>query len=61
MARMVWVNNGEIERIKQEVSIQQLVEYYGVTLKKKGNDLVGLCPMHEDKEPSLVITPVPRH
>jgi DNA primase len=57
MARMVWVNNGEIERIKQEVSIQQLVEYYGVTLKKKGNDLVGLCPMHEDKEPSLVITP----
>jgi DNA primase len=57
MARMVWVNNGEIERIKQEVSIRQLVEYYGVTLKKKGNDLVGLCPMHDDKEPSLVITP----
>ncbi|NIO79565.1 MAG: toprim domain-containing protein [Candidatus Aminicenantes bacterium] len=54
---MVWVANSEIERIKQEVLIRQLVEYYGVTLKKKGNDLVGLCPMHEDKKPSLVITP----
>jgi len=49
--------DGEIERLKQEISLQELVKLYGVELKKKGNDLVGLCPMHDDKEPSLVITP----
>jgi DNA primase len=57
MARMAWATEGEIQRIKQEVSIQQLVEYYGVKLEKKGKDLVGLCPFHNDHEPSLIITP----
>jgi DNA primase len=49
--------DGEIERLKQEISLQELVTLYGVELKNKGKDLVGLCPMHDDKEPSLVITP----
>jgi DNA primase len=57
MARMAWAAEGEIERIKQEVSIRQLVEYYGVKLEKKGKDLVALCPFHNDHEPSLIITP----
>ena len=26
-------------------------------LKKHGEDLIGLCPFHDDQEPSLVITP----
>ena len=33
----------EIERLKQEVSIQRLVESIGVTLKRHGADLIGLC------------------
>ncbi|MCP4285409.1 MAG: DNA primase, partial [Gammaproteobacteria bacterium] len=46
-----------IARLKQEVSIQRLVESQGVKLKRHGADLIGLCPFHDDKEPSLVITP----
>jgi DNA primase len=47
----------EIERIKQEVSVQRLAEARGIKLERHGADLIGLCPFHEDREPSLVITP----
>jgi DNA primase catalytic core len=46
-----------VTRIKQEVSLQRLVEGMGITLKRHGADLIGLCPFHDDKEPSLVISP----
>ena len=54
MARLV---DGEIEKLKQEVSLPDLVQSYGVELKKKGKDLIGLCPFHDDHSPSLVISP----
>ena len=47
----------EIERIKQEVAVQRLAEARGIKLERHGADLIGLCPFHEDREPSLVITP----
>ena len=53
MARLM---DGEIEKIKQEVPLPDLVQSYGVKLEKKGKDLVGLCPLHDDHEPSLVIS-----
>jgi len=28
-----------------------------IQLKRHGTDLIGLCPFHDDHEPSLVITP----
>lgn len=46
-----------IERLKSDISLQRLAEVQGITLKKHGQDLIGLCPFHDDKEPSLVITP----
>jgi DNA primase catalytic core len=46
-----------IGRLKQEVSLQRLVEARGIVLKRYGADLIGLCPFHEDHEPSLVISP----
>ncbi|MBI5445008.1 MAG: toprim domain-containing protein, partial [Deltaproteobacteria bacterium] len=46
-----------LDRIKQDVSLVTLVERRGVELKKHGDNLLGLCPLHEDHEPSLVITP----
>ncbi|WP_299945303.1 CHC2 zinc finger domain-containing protein [uncultured Microbulbifer sp.] len=46
-----------IERIKTEVSLQRLVESYGVALKKHGADRIGRCPFHDDKTPSLVVSP----
>jgi DNA primase catalytic core len=46
-----------VERLKIEVSVQRLAETRGVVFKKHGNDLIGRCPFHDDKTPSLVITP----
>jgi DNA primase len=54
---MARVPEGEIERLKSQVSIQRLAEARGVVLKKYGADLIGLCPFHDDKQPSLVISP----
>ena len=47
----------EIERLKADISLERLVEQAGIALKRHGQDLVGLCPFHDDKEPSLVISP----
>ena len=47
----------EIERLKSEVSVERLVESAGIALKKSGKDRIGLCPFHEDTEPSLLVTP----
>jgi DNA primase catalytic core len=46
-----------IERLKEEVSLQRLVELAGVELRRQGKDLVGLCPLHEERTGSLVISP----
>src|SRR5437588_6057560 len=47
----------EIERLKREVSVERLAEARGVKLQKRGADLHGCCPFHDDKTPSLVISP----
>jgi DNA primase len=54
---MARIPESEIERLKQEVSVQRLAEARGIEFHRHGNDLIGLCPFHEDHEPSLVITP----
>lgn len=47
----------ELERLKAEVSLQRLVEAKGIELRRHGADLLGLCPFHDDRTPSLVVTP----
>lgn len=47
----------ELERLKQTISLQRLAEARGVELRRHGADLIGRCPFHDDKTPSLVITP----
>ncbi len=47
----------EVQRLKNEVAVQRLVEAAGVELRKSGKDWVGKCLFHDDSEPSLVITP----
>jgi hypothetical protein len=54
---MARVAEAELERLKADVSVQRLAEARGVALKKHGADLIGLCPFHNDKKPSLVISP----
>jgi len=54
---MARLSEEEIARIKQEISVQRLAEARGVVLRNHGSDLIGLCPFHDDRNPSLVITP----
>ncbi|WP_299945285.1 CHC2 zinc finger domain-containing protein [uncultured Microbulbifer sp.] len=54
---MARIAGEEIERIKAEVSLERLVEAYGVELARHGKDKVGRCPFHNDKTPSLAISP----
>jgi DNA primase len=51
------IPEAEIERLKAEVSVQRLAEARGIKLERRGADLIGLCPFHEDHNPSLIITP----
>jgi DNA primase catalytic core len=46
-----------VDRLKRQISLERLVSLRGVELKRHGADLVGLCPLHDDKTPSLVISP----
>ena len=47
----------DFDAIKKTTDLVRVIESYGVALKKVGNDHVGLCPFHEDKKPSLHVTP----
>jgi DNA primase catalytic core len=51
------IPDSEIERLKREVSLEGLVAAAGIELVPHGAERIGLCPFHEDHEPSLVITP----
>jgi DNA primase len=46
MSDMARLPDETVTRIRKEVSLQ-----------RHGSDLIGLCPFHDDKEPSLVIIP----
>jgi len=54
---MARIAETEIERLKNEVSVERLIEDAGIALKKAGKDLLGCCPFHEDATASLVVTP----
>ncbi|MET3139514.1 DNA primase [Undibacterium sp. GrIS 1.2] len=54
---MARIPETEIERLKNEVSVERLVESAGIALKKSGKDKIGLCPFHDDATASLVVTP----
>ncbi len=54
---MARIPEHEIERLKEEVALERLVQAAGVVLRRQGQDLVGLCPFHEDRSPSLVVSP----
>jgi DNA primase len=54
---MARIPETEIERLKNEISVERLIESSGIELKKSGKDLTGKCPFHEDDTASLVVTP----
>jgi DNA primase len=54
---MPYVPQDVKERLKREVSIQRLAEARGIKLVRSGKELIGLCPFHDDRNPSLNIDP----
>jgi DNA primase len=56
---MARIPDDEIERLKRETDLAGLVRMSGVELAPHGagGDLIGRCPLHDDKTPSLVVTP----
>jgi len=54
---MARIPEQELERLKREVDLVALVRSKGISLEAHGKDLIGLCPFHNDKNPSLIVTP----
>ncbi|MFN3465298.1 MAG: CHC2 zinc finger domain-containing protein [Terricaulis sp.] len=53
---MARIPEAELERLKASVGLVALIGASGVKLTPRGRDHVGLCPFHEDREPSLSVT-----
>ena len=55
---MARVPDAELERLKHDIRMEHLAAARGIVLKPSGSNLLGLCPFHDDHEPSLSIDPV---
>lgn len=51
------IPDNEIERLKNEVSVERPGGASVVDLKMAGKDKLGRCPFHDDAEAALVVTP----
>ena len=51
-----YVSKEQIEQIIQAVDIVQLISGY-VHIKSSGKNFIGLCPFHNEKTPSFVVSP----
>ena len=54
---MARIPDEEIDRLKRDIDLASLVRGRGIDLRQHGANLIGLCPFHNDHDPSLVITP----
>lgn len=51
------IEQAEIDHVKRSTDLAALIRARGIELKRKGKQLVGLCPFHDDHEPSLIVDP----
>ncbi|MDB6374065.1 CHC2 zinc finger domain-containing protein [Photorhabdus bodei] len=54
---MARIPEAELQHLKTAVSLVAVVEQQGRKLIKRGKDYVLLCPFHEEKTPSMVLSP----
>jgi len=47
---MARIPEAELQRLKEQVPVERLVEASGVELKRGGKDLLGRCPFHQDDD-----------
>ena len=50
------IPNETVEQILQTARIEEVASEF-VTLKKRGTNLIGLCPFHDEKTPSFNVNP----
>ena len=50
------IDQTTIDRINETAQIQDVVNDF-VTLKKRGVNMIGLCPFHNEKTPSFIVSP----
>ncbi len=50
------INKEDIDKIFEAARVEEVVGDY-VTLKKRGANLIGLCPFHDEKTPSFYVSP----
>lgn len=54
--RPLLIEPDDTEEIRQRNRLEELLPAeYGITLQEQGNELVALCPFHDDEDPSLSI------
>jgi DNA primase len=51
------ISKQDIDKIFDAARVEDVVSEY-VTLKKRGVNLIGLCPFHDEKTPSFYVSPV---
>ena len=51
------IPQAELDRIKNNTDLAALVRAKGVKLKKNGKSYFGLCPFHDDTNPSFSVNP----
>ena len=49
------ITKEEIDAVKRSSDLVLVIQSHGVRLKKRGSNYVGLCPFHEEKEPSCTV------
>ncbi|BET95288.1 hypothetical protein TCT1_02090 [Xenorhabdus sp. TCT-1] len=54
---MARIPEAELQHLKTAVPLVAIIEQQGRQLFKRGKDMTVLCPFHQEKTPSMVITP----
>lgn len=54
---MKYISEEEINTIRENANIVDIVSSYGIALKKNGNgNYIGLCPFHDDHNPNMIVS-----
>ena len=53
---MAFIDNGEINKIRAQANIADIIASYNIDIEKKGKDYKCICPFHDDHSPSMSIS-----
>lgn len=53
---MAYIDNNEINKIRAQANIADIISSYNIDIEKKGKDYKCICPFHDDHSPSMSIS-----